>query len=119
MANPYLTALKWILQNPGTGSGVSLSKLLLSLWNSEDYPFSVAGCLGNLDGNLTRLALEMVEDYARRGETPELVEVGRKVYEVSPGLVELGIAARDAMSSVRQRWDNERQVERDRLYSDN
>jgi len=119
MSNPYQTALKWILQNTGTGGRNSLCKLILSLWNPDDYPFSVASCLGNLDENLTRLALEMIEDYARHGETPELVEVGRKVFEASPGLVELGIAARDAMYGVRSRWDREREAERERLYGDN
>lgn len=60
----------------------------------------------------------MIEDYARQGETSELVEVGYKVYEVSPGLVELGTAAKDAMYAVRNKWERERQAERDRLYGD-
>lgn len=61
----------------------------------------------------------MIEDYARRGETPELVEVGRKVYQASPGLVELGLAARDAMYAVHRKWDQEREAERARQYGDN
>lgn len=95
-----------------------MSKLILSLWNADDFPFSVAGCLSNLDANLTQLSLEMIEDYARQGETSELIEVDYKAYEVSPGLVELSSAAKDAMYAVRNKWERERKAERERLYGD-
>lgn len=59
MQNPYREALLWTQQHPGTGSANSMAKLILSLWN-EDCGYSFRECIGNLDGNLTRLAVRMV-----------------------------------------------------------
>lgn len=117
-STPYAEALEWIEKHPGTGSAVSLSKLVLSFWNSDYYPFPFAACVSNLDGNLRALAISMASHYCKFGETAELQRIGRDIYELSPRLVELAGASFNAMSDVRGRWDREDEEERRRLYPD-
>lgn len=39
----YRQAWRWIECNPGTGSAISLAKLLLSLWNYSEYGIRARG----------------------------------------------------------------------------
>lgn len=114
--SPYDEALQFIKQNPGTGGAGSLAKLVLSLYNS-DCGFSFAECVGNLDYELTSVALRMVNDYASRGVTDDLREAGKIIAEdMYPRLWELTVAMRDARATTRRRWEQEeRQAEQDAL----
>ena len=107
--SPYNEALGIIRQHPGTGGAGSLAKLLLSLYN-DLCGYSVAECLGNLDGRLSAVALRMIQDYAARGETEDLRAAGKVIAnELYPGLWEMGLAMRDAREATRQRWQREEQ----------
>lgn len=109
---PYRAALRWIEgEGYGTGSAVRLAKCVLSLYNAEDHPWGMADILGGLDSRLSALVLAMVRDYAEHGETAELIEVGKRVWHLEPGLVEVGQAMMQARRDVRRRWDREREEE--------
>lgn len=107
--SPYDEALLIIRQHPGTSGAGGLAKLLLSLYN-DLCGFSFAECVSGLDDRLTGVALRMVQDYARRGETEDLRAAGKiLVDDLYPGLWEMGIAMREAREAVRQRWKREEQ----------
>lgn len=110
MKNPYDEALQWVTKNPGTGSATSLAKLILSLWNS-DCGFSFRECTGNLDSNLSALALRMVQHFDKHGEDAELVAVGHTICEDFPRLWEMSMAMSNARSELRQEWDRAREAE--------
>lgn len=69
-----------------------------------DCAYPVSGCLGNLDGRLTRLAVRMVQRYADQGEDDELRAVGQAVYEHYPRLWELGQTMQAAARQQRDAW---------------
>ncbi|MCC8799100.1 hypothetical protein [Xanthomonas euvesicatoria] len=104
--SPYQAALRFIQHNSGTGAAGSLAKLMLSLWNSQ-CAFAVSECLGNLDRQNTRIALDAIEKYARDGETEELSKICRQIHETYPRYWELGAAATKAKSDLRARWEIE------------
>lgn len=104
--SPYREALDWIECHPGTGSAVSLSKLILSFWNG-DAAFSFRECISNLDGHLTQVAVRMAAHFVEHGEDRELVEIGRKVCAAYPRLWELGAAADEAKAALSRRWRDE------------
>ncbi|UXF74609.1 hypothetical protein K7574_21180 (plasmid) [Stenotrophomonas maltophilia] len=104
--SPYQAALRFIQHNSGTGGASSLAKLMLSLWNSQ-CAFAVSECLGNLDHQNTRIALDAIEQYAREGESEELSKVYRQIHEAYPRYWELGAAATKAKSALRARWEIE------------
>lgn len=114
MSNPYREALEWIQRHPGTGSSVSMAKLILSLWNT-DCGFSFRECVGNLDDDLARLALRMVQHFAQHGEDSELVEVGHLICERFPRLWDAGMAMSRARAELHREWDR---ADEDRRYSD-
>ena len=104
--SPYQAALRFIQDNSGTGGASSLAKLMLSLWNSQ-CAFAVSECLGNLDRQNTRIALDAIEKYAREGESEELSEVCRQINAAYPRYWKLGAAATKAKSDLRARWEIE------------
>lgn len=105
--SPYTEALDIIQKNPGTGGAGSLAKLVLSLYN-ELCGYSFAECVGNLDENLTDLAMRMVSHYATHGETKELRDVGKVLAnDLFPGLWEMGLAMHDAREQTREKWRRE------------
>lgn len=104
---PYDEALQLIQDHPGTGSATSLAKLVLSLYNGRECPFSFAECVGNLDGKNTDLALRMVTHYCEHGETQDLRWVGAKIVKEYPRLWELGWAAFLAKSALQEQWERE------------
>lgn len=107
--SPYDEALLIIRQHPGTSGASGLAKLLLSLYN-DLCGFSFAECVTSLDDRLTAVALRMVQDYARRGETEDLRAAGKiLVDDLYPGLWEMGLAMSEAREAVRQRWKREEQ----------
>lgn len=109
-ASPYHAALRWIEgEGYGTGSATRVAKCVLSLYNGEEHPWPMADILGGLDSRLSALVLAMVRDYADHGETAELIEVGKRVWHLEPGLVELGRAMHEARREVHRRWDRERE----------
>ena len=113
--SPYQEALHWIDNHPGTGSASSLAKLLLSLWNS-DCGFSFRECVGNLDENLTELALRVVAHFAKVGEDHELVDVGHKLVEQYQRLWEASVAMTNARNEKREEWRLADEAESARLY---
>lgn len=113
----YDEALKIIKQHPGTGGAGSLAKLVLSLYN-DMCGFSFAECVGNLDDRLTNLALRMVSDYAKHGETEDLRAAGKVLVEEYPGLWEMSLAMRDARQATRERWERERKAEEEKQIHD-
>lgn len=107
--SPYLQALRWIeYVGLDTGGGSRMAKLLLSLYNSEDYAFSAGECLSYMDSEGTALALRCLAQYAAEGESAALRTVGETLYPRCKGLTELGLAARAARQEVRSRWEAER-----------
>lgn len=107
--SPYDEALLIIRQHPGTSGAGGLAKLLLSLYN-DMCGFSFAECVSSLDDRLTAVALRMVQDYAKRGETEDLRSAGKIVVDdLYPGLWEMGVAMREAREAVRKRWEREEQ----------
>lgn len=106
--SPYDEALQFIMRHPGTGGASSVSKLILSLYN-DICGFSFAECVGNLDSDLTALALRIVADYAQHGETDNLRAAGKLIsVDLYPGLWEMGIAMQDARAAVRAKWEADR-----------
>jgi hypothetical protein len=87
MSSPYHEALNWIRKHPGTGSTISLAKLILSLWNAE-CGFSFRECIHNLDDERTALALRIVTHFAAHGKDADLVTVGHAVCKECPRLWE-------------------------------
>lgn len=107
--SPYDQALLIIRQHPGTSGASGLAKLLLSLYN-DACGFSFAECVSSLDDRLNDVALRMVQDYARHGETEDLRSAGKILADdLYPGLWEMGLAMREAREAVRKRWENEEQ----------
>lgn len=104
--SPYQAALRFIQHHSGTGGASSLAKLMLSLWNSQ-CAFAISECLGNLDRQNTRIALDAIEKYAREGESEELSEVCRQINAAYPRYWKLGAAATKAKSELRARWEVE------------
>jgi len=105
--SPYDEALLIIRQHPGTSGAGGLAKLLLSLYN-DICGFSFAECVTGLDDRLTSVALRMVQDYARRGETEDLRAAGKiLVDDLYPGLWEMGQAMAAARQETRKRWERE------------
>jgi hypothetical protein len=103
--SPYDEALQFIKQNPGTGGAGSLAKLVLSLYN-QICGYSFAECIGNLDANLTAVALRMVKDYAQRGETEDLRAAGKIIADdLYPGLWEMSLAMNEARAATRAKWE--------------
>jgi hypothetical protein len=103
VTTPYTEALQWISKHPGTGSASSLAKLILSLWN-QDCSYSFRECVGNLDGNLSALAVRMVAHFEQHGEDAELVNVGHNVCERFPRLWDMAKAMTYARQSIREEW---------------
>jgi hypothetical protein len=113
--NAYLAGRELVKQNDGTSGQGALAKCILSLYNPA-HPFSIGEVLGPLDGHYTAVVLGMVREYAARGETDELREAGRWVYENFPGLVELSATMSEARSELYRNRKLAREEELRRLY---
>lgn len=113
--NPYLAGLDLVKQNSGTSGQTALAKCILSLYNRE-HAFSIGEVLAPLDERYTNVVLSMIGEYSKHGETAELCEAGRWVYENFPGLIALSLAMSNARASVRQEWERQREEENRRLY---
>lgn len=113
--NPYLAGLDLVKQHSGTSGQAALAKCILSLYNHE-HAFSIGEVLGPLDSRYTSVVLSMIAEYAEHGETAELREAGRWVYDNFPGLIELSLAMSNARASVSQAWERQREEENRRLY---
>lgn len=83
--SPYQQALALIEEHKASGQAYALAKLILSLW-SPDCPFSFRECAVSLAPTGLRLAVEMITEFARTGETDEVQHVGRQVYRMYPDL---------------------------------
>lgn len=117
MGNPYLEAFDLVKQNSGTSGQAALAKCILSLYNNN-HAFSIGEILGPLDERYTKVVLAMVNEYAVHGETDELCQAGRYVYENFPRLVQLSKAMSDARYEVRREWERQEEEENRRLYPD-
>ena len=106
----HLEALALIKRHPGTSGATALAKLTLSLWN-RCHRFSMSEILQPLDENFTRIALAMCRDYAQYGETPDLLESGRWVYDNYEGLVEISSVQHDAYCDLMRKREEERERE--------
>lgn len=81
--SPYLTGLALVKQNIGTSGQAALAKCILSLYNSE-HAFGIGEILGPLDSTYTKAVIDMVNEYAKHGETEELREAGSYVWDNFP-----------------------------------
>lgn len=113
--NPYLAGLDLVKQHSGTSGQAALAKCIFSLYDS-DNAFSIAEVLSPLDNRYTAVVLAMVQAYAEHGETEELRQAGKYVFDNFPGLVELSNAMCEARAEVRRQWEAEREEEHRRLY---
>lgn len=104
--DPYLVALDLVKQNSGTSGQAALAKCILSLYNSQ-HAFSIGEVLGPLDARYTTVVLNMVVAYANHGETAELREAGRWVFENFPRLGELSEAMANARAVVHLEWERQ------------
>ncbi|MHC1726453.1 MAG: hypothetical protein AB9866_10660 [Syntrophobacteraceae bacterium] len=68
---------KWVNENPHCGAGDGLMRLVLSLYNGRDYPFAFSTCIKALDQTQRSWAVRILLDYLARGESPELMALGR------------------------------------------
>lgn len=118
MGNPYTEGLELVKLHPGTSGQAAMAKCILSLYNRE-HAFSIAEVLAGTDERYTKVVIAMINEYATRGETAELCEAGRYVYDNFPRIVQLSKAMADARYDVRRIWDREREEEERRLYDDN
>lgn len=113
--NPYLAGLELVKQNYGTSGQAALAKCILSLYNSE-HSFGVGEILGPLDSAYTKVVMDMLNEYAKHGETEALREAGSYVWDNFPRLIELSKAMSNARYEVRQEWERQREEEANRLY---
>ncbi|MBM5575795.1 hypothetical protein [Deefgea sp. CFH1-16] len=115
MESPYVEALTLVKQHNGTSGQTALAKCILSLYNSL-YAYSMSEILAPLDERYTRVVLAMVNDYAKFGETPELITAGQWVRDDFPRMMEMAIVTQDARNQLRSKWEREREEENRRLY---
>jgi hypothetical protein len=71
-----------------------------------------------LGSDYTAVVLAMVNEYARHGETPELLQAGKYAYANFPRLIELSNAMSNARCAVRDEWQSQHEEEMRRLYPD-
>jgi hypothetical protein len=109
MRTPYREAVELIDRHPGTGSSTGLAKLILSLWN-EECAYSFRECVRSFDEERSALAGRMIAHFLQHGEDADLIYAGDHVYKTHPGLWELGRAATDAKTKLRQQWESEARV---------
>ncbi|MFO1315878.1 MAG: hypothetical protein U1F58_09755 [Burkholderiales bacterium] len=103
--NPYAASLAWLQRvGPDTGGGIRMTKMILSLYNPERYPFSFGECVVGLDLEGQRLALKMINDYLAQGETEDLRKVGFQLWEASPGIRAIASAMTDARADLLRQW---------------
>jgi hypothetical protein len=100
---PYQEALAWIEKHPHAGSGIRLAKLILSLYNDK-CGYSIRECLDSMDEERQRLALRIVQHFAKHGEDAELVLAGERVVIIHPRLLDLGEASYRAKWALERRW---------------
>lgn len=115
--NPYIAGLELVRKNYGTSGQAALAKCILSLYN-EVHAFSIGEVLGPLGGEYTAVVLAMVNEYARHGETAELLQAGKYVYANFPRLIALSNAMSNARGAVRDEWERQHEEEMRRLYPD-
>lgn len=65
----------------GTGGTQRFQELVLSLYNGEDHPCDLGRIIGGLDEKRFELILALLRDYYERGESDELLELGRQIIE--------------------------------------
>jgi hypothetical protein len=95
MMSPYTRGFDLVRKHPGTSGQIALAKCILSLYD-PCHAFSAGEVLWSLDREYTDTVLAMLAEYAERGETEELRQAGRWVYQNFPCLIELSDAMRQA-----------------------
>lgn len=90
MTTPYEQALEFIKRHPGCGSSRGLSKLILSLFDSN-LAFGFRECIAELDSRNLSLAQDIVHRFVTEGETHELRHVGREIIALNRTLYDLGL----------------------------
>lgn len=108
MTTPYDQALDHIHHHPGSGSEVGLGKLILSLFNGYECPFSYRECIGPLDSERTRIALACVTYFTEHGEDQALIDAGKEVYKLIPHLWQIGAAGYVAKEEARRKQYGEK-----------
>jgi hypothetical protein len=98
-------------RHPGTGSSTGLAKLILSLWN-DDCAYSFRECVRSFDKDRSALTGRMIEHFLKRGEDADLILAGDHIYDhiykSPPRLWELGMAATDTKTKLRQQWETDK-----------
>lgn len=115
--NPYTAALELVQTNHESSSQSALAKCILSLYNHA-HAFSIGEILGPLGREYRTVVLAMVNEYAKYGETAELLLAGEYVKANFPRLTELSNAMSDAKITVWQNWQWQEEEESRRLYPD-
>lgn len=108
----YTDALKWADERGDSGGAVRMRKALMSLYNWW-WQFPIGEALSNLDGQGKRLLCACLSEYATRGETDELRQVGDAIQRSGyvDGWRELLTAAHEAQDAVRREWEYKRERE--------
>ena len=73
----YEIVEKWVNDNPQSDASRGLMQLVLSLYSGRDYPFAISTCIKALDQTQRSWAVRLILDYLARGESPELMALGR------------------------------------------
>ena len=115
--NIWLLALEKVIHHPGTSGSGAIAKAILSFYN-PDHTFSMGEILSALDYENSSIVLRMAAEYSAQGETPELRQAGKEVYNRFPRLIELSEAMYEARQSVRSEWDRQREREREAMSHD-
>jgi len=100
-ASPYHEAWDFIFRHSTSGGSYRMAKLVLSLYNGDEYPFSLGECLLGLDSNNERIALEIVAYYMKHRENDALREIGEKIFKHYPYLSEVA----EVMYNARQEFN--------------
>lgn len=64
-----------------SGAGNRIEKYILSLYNPDEYPYSIGDILSAVDPDIAREVIQAAVEYRQHGETAELRRVGKLVYQ--------------------------------------
>lgn len=85
--NPYAPLMERWRTFSDTGGGIRIAKVLLSLYNGQEHPYSIAE-LNGLSPEYAQLLMDCVVHYLKRGEDEALREAGREILDTHPWLMD-------------------------------
>lgn len=105
--SPYHPVMQVIRRHGYSGGGIRLCRFLLSLFNTEDFPYS-AGNLNYLTPEIRADALAALKHYCEHGEDGALLDGAQEIFEMHPWMLDEANALRE------WRRDRERELEHQR-----